>query len=66
MFLHIGADVVIPLNSVIAIFDMEKTTISKDTKEFLKSDWKLFHDAIQEHRLTVLHDILPKYGICVA
>ncbi|WP_041958059.1 DUF6765 family protein [Sulfurospirillum arsenophilum] len=36
------------------------------SKEFLKSDWKLFHDAIQEHRLTVLHDILPKYGICVA
>lgn len=31
---------------------------------FLKTDWKMFHDALQEHRLTVLHDILPKYGIC--
>ncbi|OAI08004.1 DUF6765 family protein [Methylomonas methanica] len=31
---------------------------------FLSSDWKLFHDALQLHRLTVLHDILPKYGIC--
>lgn len=34
----------------------------KDT--FLASNWKLFHDAMQEHRQTVLHDILPKYGIC--
>jgi hypothetical protein len=34
------------------------------TPEFLGSDWKHFHDALQEHRLTLLHDILPKYGIC--
>lgn len=35
MFLHIGGDVVIPIKSVIAILDIESTTISKDTKEFL-------------------------------
>ncbi len=35
-------------------------------KSFLTSDWKLFHDALQKHRLEVLHDILPKYGICAA
>lgn len=33
---------------------------------FLASDWKRFHDALQQHRLTILHDILPKYGICAA
>ena len=33
---------------------------------FLTSDWKLFHDAAKEHRLTVIDDILPKYGICAA
>lgn len=33
---------------------------------FLRSDWKLFHDALQEHRLVVLHHILPRYGICAA
>jgi hypothetical protein len=32
--------------------------------DFLDSDWKRFHDALQQHRLAVLHDILPKYGIC--
>lgn len=31
---------------------------------FLESNWKRFHDAVQAHRLAVLHDILPYYGIC--
>jgi hypothetical protein len=31
---------------------------------FLTSNWKLFHDALQLYRVTLLHDILPKYGIC--
>lgn len=34
--------------------------------EFLTSDWKRFHDALQIHRLSVLHKLLPKYGICAA
>ena len=35
-------------------------------KSFLNSDWKRFHDALLDHRFTLLHDILPKYGICAA
>ncbi len=37
MFLHIGGDKVIPVKNVIAIFDIETTTLSKDTKEFLRT-----------------------------
>ena len=33
---------------------------------FMKSHWKLFHDALQAHRFDILHDVLPKYGICAA
>jgi hypothetical protein len=33
---------------------------------FLRSDWKLFHDALQAHRLEIVNHILPEYGICVA
>jgi hypothetical protein len=33
---------------------------------FLTSDWKMFHDALQAHRFEVMHDILPKFGICAA
>jgi hypothetical protein len=34
--------------------------------DFLRSNWKLFHDALQAHRLEVTNHILPEYGICVA
>lgn len=36
MFLHLGGDVAVPVKNIIAILDIETTTISKDTKEFLK------------------------------
>lgn len=36
------------------------------SSDFLHSDWKLFHDALQQHRLTVTHEILPRFGICAA
>lgn len=36
------------------------------TPAFLNSDWKLFHDAIQVHRSQLVHDILPRFGICAA
>jgi hypothetical protein len=31
--------------------------------EFIHSHYKRFHDALQQHRFDVLHDILPRYGI---
>ena len=36
MFLHLGGDCVVSVNDVIAIIDMEKSTISQDTRNFLK------------------------------
>ncbi len=35
-YLHLGGDVIIPAKNIIAIFEMETSTISKDTREFLK------------------------------
>lgn len=34
--------------------------------EFLNSHWKRFHDALQAHRIDVVHEVLPQYGICAA
>ena len=34
--------------------------------DFLASDWKLFHDALQAHRFDLIANILPEYGICAA
>jgi len=33
---------------------------------FLKSNWKLFHDAVMAHRFYVVDELLPAYGICAA
>jgi hypothetical protein len=53
MFLHIGGDIVIPEKNIIAILDIESTTISKDTKEFLKI-------AEEEGFINAISDDLPK------
>ena len=36
MFLHIGNDVAVYIKEVIAVFDMESTTVMHDSREFLK------------------------------
>lgn len=54
--------------------DALKTVKGKDEQddrfeynsEFLRSNWKLFHDALQAHRFHVIHELLPQYGICAA
>lgn len=35
-------------------------------ESFLRSNWKMMHDALLFYRFMVLHDILPRYQICVA
>ncbi len=34
--------------------------------QFLVSNWKLFHSALQAHHFYLTHNLLPSYGICVA
>ena len=33
---------------------------------FLDSDWKRFHDAVQHQRLFVIHELLPRHGLCAS
>ena len=44
----------------------KKSERFKYDDSFMDTDWKQFHDALQVHRLTVIRDILPRYGICAA
>lgn len=54
MFLHIGGDYIVSINDIVAIVDMEKSTISQDTRNFLKiSDEEGFI-------INVVNDELPK------
>lgn len=36
MFLHVGGDYIVPAKDIVAIMDIEKATISNDTRNFLK------------------------------
>lgn len=36
MFLHLGADIIINTKYIVAIMDLDTTSVSKITKEFLK------------------------------
>ena len=38
MYLHLGADVVVKKDDIIAIMDMESSSLSRTTKEFLKNE----------------------------
>ena len=35
MYLHLGQDTVVPMKEIIGIFDMDNTTVSKNTRDFL-------------------------------
>lgn len=37
MFLHIGGDYMVFVKDIVAIIDMERSTISQDTRNFLKT-----------------------------
>ncbi len=37
MYLHLGESTVIKSEEIIGIFDMEKTSVSEDTKDFLRN-----------------------------
>lgn len=35
MYIHLGGDTVVPLKDIVGIFDMDGTTVSKNTRLFL-------------------------------
>ena len=58
MYIHLGQNTAVRLSSVIAVFDMENTTVSKKSREFLEK-------AERAGQVITLSDELPKsYIIC--
>ena len=56
MFLHLGRDVIVETESIVAVLDMDTATGSKKTKEFLRV-------AEKSGRLFVVTDELPKSAV---
>ncbi len=53
MYLHLGRDVIVPTDSILAIYDMDTATLSKYTRAFMSAMEK-------EERVVQLFDDLPK------
>ena len=58
MYLHLGQNVVVPINSVIGIFDLDNTTGSHLTRDFLKNAEKA------GHIVNISYDLPKSFIIC--
>ncbi len=59
MYLHIGQDTVVSLKEVVGIFDMDNTTVSKHSRQFLTA-------AQKAGRVVTVSPELPKsFVVCV-
>ena len=59
MYIHLGNNVMLPTDEIIGIFDLEKTSVSKRTRDFLKKAEK------QKKVITVSYD-LPRSFVLAA
>ena len=58
MYLHLGQDTVITLENILGIFDLETTTVSKATRDYLSK-------ATKNHRVVTVSSELPKsFVVC--
>ena len=56
MYLHLGQDYIVPLQSVVAVFDMDTATASKRTRLLLER-------LQDEGRIIELYDDLPRAAV---
>lgn len=56
MFLHLGRDVAVPLDSIILVFDMDTATWSRFTRNYLEA-------AEKAGKVFVITDELPKSAV---
>lgn len=57
MYLFLGGDTVVPEKSVVAVLDLDNTTVAKSTREFLAR-------AQRERRVVTVAEDLPK-SFCI-
>ena len=58
MYLHLGQDTVITLENILGIFDLETTTVSKATRDYLSK-------ATKNRRVVTVSSELPKsFVVC--
>ena len=59
MFLHLGGNIIVNKKDIVAVMDLESSTISKITKEYLR------HMEINKNVINVEENMLPKSYVIV-
>ena len=60
MYLHIGQGVVVPTASIVGVFDLDNTTVSRETRKFLKKAEE------GGHIVNVFDDLPKSFVVCRA
>lgn len=58
MYIHLGQNTVVRSRDVIGIFDLESTTVSKNTRNFLKKAEK------KKQVITVSYELPKSFAVC--
>ncbi len=58
MYIHLGEDTVVKLDEVIGIFDMDNTTVSKPTRDFLNFSEK------RKEVINVSYELPKSFIVC--
>ena len=59
MYLHLGSDTVVRSGDIIGVFDIENTSVSKNTREFLAGAGK------RKNAVTVSYDMPKSFTVAV-
>lgn len=58
MYLHLGQDTIVPFSSIVGIFDLEITSQSKTTRDFLTGEEKA------KHVINVSEELPRSFVVC--
>jgi hypothetical protein len=58
VYLHLGQEVVVKIDTIVGIFDLEKSSLSKDTKNFFNQATK--HNQV----ITVSYEMPKSFVVC--
>ncbi len=62
MYIHLGGDYVLRSRDIIGVFDIENTSVSRDTREFLSSAGKRGSDAYASYDMPKAFVVAEREG----
>ena len=68
-YLHLGKDTSIEINNIVGIFDMDTSTVSKHTREFLRvceNENRIVNVSFELPKSYILYDFSGEYSVYIS